>query len=215
MIGLVGAAMAQVGYLNGDGKPDSGGGSSPGAQAAPAGRLDIDPTAPQPDENQIDGAARQAPNLTFSYFRQLGSTFDPRTTDTTYLYNFNGCIHLTAGDNRVMVDIQIPNGSTIKYLRGYVNDTSNSQAVNLWLTRFEPGVSSSDLIAMDSGIAYNSGYKSFLSQEITQTVDTVNYSYMVIAGMPNNATAITQLCGIRVAYYAPVVFTLFAPLTHR
>jgi hypothetical protein len=215
LIGIVGAAAAQAGILQGDWRP-----SEPGAAAeahsgpAPAGRLDIDPNGPQPDENPPAGARPQAPNLSFSYLRGVGAAFKPRTSASTYSYDITGCIHGTGGgDSYYVEELHLPQGATIKYLRGYAMDTTNSNAVLLYLTRYDPGLSTTDILSINSDVAFAGGYETFLSQEITETVDNLNYSYIALAYLSNDPA--TLLCGIRVAYYAPVTFALFAPIVRR
>jgi hypothetical protein len=164
--------------LGGDGKPAG----SSAAKAAP----ELGP---------------DAPDLTFSYYRLVGTAFNPRTSTTTFGYNFNGCIYETGGtDNRFMAPLQVPHGATLKYLRLYYDDSSTTTDLTAWITRYQPGVTSEDLTSLSS--SGSSGYGTTLSPEITHTVDTANWAYTIIVA-PNANAATNSLCGIRVAYYTP------------
>jgi hypothetical protein len=92
-----------------------------------------------------DARRANAPAATFSYFRLVGTAFNVRTTTTTYAYNFNGCIYETGGtDNRFMAPLLIPDGSIIKFLRIYYDDTSAGSDLTAWITRYQTGVTSED-----------------------------------------------------------------------
>lgn len=154
-----------------------------------------------------------APTVSFSYFRLLGTAFNPRTTTTTYAYGSNGCIYETGGaDNRFMAPLLIPDGSVIKYLRVYYDDTSAGTDLTFWLTRYQPGVSSEDLTSMTS--SGSAGYGTALSPEITHTVDLTNWAYTIIVA-PNANAASNAICGIRVAYYAPSIFGVALPIIQK
>lgn len=155
-------------------------------------------------------AAPSVPAATFSYYRLLGTAFNPRTSTTTFDYGSYGCIYETGGsDNRFMAPLLIPNGSVIKFLRIYYNDTSAGTNLTAWITRYQPGVTSEDLTTVTS--TGSSGYGSTLSPEITHTVDIDNWAYTIVVA-PNANANTNAICGIRVAYYAPSIFGAFLPI---
>jgi hypothetical protein len=177
-----GEALLLPASLGGDGNPEG----SYRAQAV----AELGPDAPE------------EPDATFSYFRLVGTAFNPRTSTTTFSYSFNGCIYESGGtDNRFMAPLLVPHGSVLKYLRLYYDDTSAGSNLTAWLTRYQPGVTSEDLTAVDS--TGSSGYGVVLSPEITHTVDLVNWAYTIIIA-PNANASTNAFCGIRVAYYAPL-----------
>jgi len=104
-------------------------------------------------------------------------------------------------------ELHIPDGSVIKYLRLYYNDTSATGNVAAYLTRYGAGTSTSDLVSVSS--SGSSGVGTVLSVEITHTVSNAAYAYTLI-GWPGAATSQLQICGIRVAYYAPLPEVQFA-----
>jgi hypothetical protein len=151
----------------------------------------------------------EALDQTFSYFRLVGTAFNPRTSTTTFAYGFNGCVYITGGsDNRFMAPLFLPDGAEIKYLRFYYDDTNAGSNLTAWITRYQPGVTSEDLTTVNSTAA--SGYGTSLSPEITHTVDLTSWAYTLIVAPNGNGTA-NQFCGVRVAYYAPTIFPAFLP----
>jgi hypothetical protein len=166
-----------------------------------------------PDNGPDARSTGNAPTVSFSYFRLVGTAFNPRTSATTFAYNSNGCIYETGGsDNRFMAPLLIPDGSVIKYLRFYYDDTSSGSNLTAWITRYQPGVSSEDLTSVTS--ITNTGYGTTLSPEITHTVDLTNWAYTIIVA-PNANAATNSICGIRVAYYAPPIFGTFLPVVRK
>lgn len=166
-----------------------------------------------PDNGPDARTTANAPTATFSYYRLVGTAFNPRTSTTTFAYNFNGCVYETGGaDNRFMAPLLIPEGSIIKFVRFYYDDTSAATDLTAYLTRYQPGVANEDLTSVDS--TGSAGYGSILSPEITHTVDLANWAYTIIIA-PNGNASTNSFCGIRVAYYAPSIFGSFLPTVYR
>ena len=166
-----------------------------------------------PDNGPDARNTANAPTASFSYFRLVGTAFNPRTSTTTFAYNFNGCIFESGGtDNRFMAPLLIPDGSVIKYLRIYYDDTAAGTDLTAWLTRYQPGVSSEDLTSVTS--SGSAGYGTTLSPEITHTVDLTNWAYTILVA-PNANAATNSICGIRVTYYAPSIFGAFLPVIQK
>jgi hypothetical protein len=140
---------------------------------------------------------------TFSYYNILGSALRPRNSANTYAYTANGCLYVTSGTvgDRLQFPLLIPDDSVIKYLRFYYVDT-NATDMTAWITRYLPGQSSSDVgIVSSSGSA---GFGTALSTEITHSVDNAG-NYTINVGWNANDTT-QQICGVRVAFYAPTLF---------
>lgn len=180
-----------------------GDGNSPGSAPLPGG----------PDTAPDARSTANAPAASFSYHRLIGTAFNPRTSTTTFAYNFNGCVYETGGsDNRFMAPLLIPEGSVIKYLRFYYNDTADGTDLTVWLTRYQPGEANEDLVSVSSAGA--SGYGTVVSDEITHTVDLTSWAYTIIIA-PNGNASTNSFCGIRVAYYAPSIFGAFLPVVRK
>ena len=155
----------------------------------------------------------QSPNTGFSYYSILGTAFTPISSGAAYDYDGGGCIHQTVDPVvNFQAPLNLPPGSVIKYVRFYYYDASIYD-MNLWLRRYQPGDSNSTLaIATSSGTA---GLGSALSEEITETVDTTNYVYALTWGPVSPTSNGQQICGVRVAYYAPQIFGAFLPSIQR
>jgi hypothetical protein len=170
-------------------------------------------TALSDDGPDARRATANAPAVSFSYFRLIGTAFNPRTSATTFAYGLNGCIYETGGtDNRFMAPLLIPDGSVIKFLRVYYDDTSAATNLTFYLTRYQPGVTSEDLTSVSS--SGSAGYGTVLSPQITHTVDLANWAYTLIVA-PNGNTSANSFCGIRVAYYAPSIFGVALPIIQK
>ena len=192
MLSSSGVALAQP--------PDTAGAAQTRPETGDGGTGGVKPGDAGPHPDWADEPLM--PQISFSYYRLVGTAFNQRTTATTFAYNFNGCVYETGGtDNRFMAPLLVPAGSTIKYLRLYYDDTNAGTDLTAWLTRYQPGVSSEDLTSVTS--SGSSGYGTTLSPEITHTVDLTNWAYTVIIA-PNANAASNSFCGVRVAYYAPV-----------
>lgn len=162
-------------------------------------------TAASSADLRSPGLAEEAdsPLASFSYYYVLGMQMQPRASETTFGYIAEGCVHLTGGtDNRLVFPLLLPEGSIIKYLRIYFDDTNAGVDLTAWLTTYDSGVSSTDLVSVAS--SGSAGVGSALSAQLTETFDSsFNYS-LIVAPNVNNSTV--QICGVRVAYYAPIIF---------
>jgi hypothetical protein len=168
-----------------------------------------------PDENHLTAA--NAPAATFSYYQVTGATLRGRNSTTGYLYDGAGCSHVTAGSDKGRIlntELPLPDGAVIKYLRVYYRDTNPANGVEGYITRYQPGVGTTDLVHAGSTNAFIGGYGLVVSAEITETVNNTIYAYTLI-GWPDAIGVDNQICGLRVAYYAPVTFGAFLPLVHR
>lgn len=160
------------------------------------------PAPLMPDDNHPNPDSPEAPQLTFSYYTVSGATLRGRSSTTGYTYQGLGCSYATAGDRLLNTELPIPDGATIKYLRVYYYDTNATAGVRGYVTRYQPGVATSDLVTVASTAAFAGGYGFTVSTAITEIADNTDYAYTVI-GWPDQASSSLQICGLRVAYYAP------------
>jgi hypothetical protein len=120
-----------------------------------------------------------------------------------------------SGAGRILnTDMAIPDGSVIKYLRGYCRDTNAANGVEGYITRYQPGVGTSDLVHAGSSDAFAGGYGFVVSQEITETMSNTPYAYTLI-GWPDDVNVANQICGLRVAYYLPIVVQIYLPSVRK
>lgn len=162
-----------------------------------------------PDDNPPEGTARtqgtQASTQTFHYFQVSGATLRGRSSSTGYAYDAVGCTHVTSGTGigRILnTELILPDEAIIKYLRLYYRDTEPTKVVRGFITRYDPGIATLDLISVGSTAAFVGGYGFVVSPEITETVNNTRYAYTLI-GWPDDVGATLQICGLRVAYYLP------------
>ncbi len=194
--------------------PDSGDATSPTATPLPPngdGQLASEPNR-KPLMPEIGPDAPNQPDLSFSYYKVIGTAFHPRMSTSTYSYSSNGCMYQNGGaDFRFQAPLVLPEGSEIKYVRIYYLDTLATD-MTVWLTRYEPGQANLDLVSVQS--SGSGGYGTVLSALITQTVDMATYAYVLTWGT-SSATSGNQICGVRVAYYAPSIFGTFLPVIRK
>ncbi len=215
---LLGAGASLAQWTRPDTEPDSEYSdlpSEPRVDAAPA----YDSTTPvglPPDENPSTYAPSE-PNLTFSYYQVAGATLRGRNSATGYAYDSAGCSHVTIGTGTGQIlntELILPDNSVIKYLRVYYRDTNAANGVEGYITRYQPGVATVDLVHTGSSDAFTGGYGFVVSQEITETVNNTSYAYTLI-GWPDAANVNNQICGLRVAYYAPPHYFVALPIMRR
>ncbi|MBP7777582.1 MAG: hypothetical protein KA371_10670 [Acidobacteria bacterium] len=162
-----------------------------------------------PDENRAAGSDRAGAAVaqSFSYYQVAGATLRGRSSTTDYAYAGSGCAYVTAGVGTGAIlntELALPDGAVIKYLRLYYYDSNAASAVQGYLTRYQPGTGSADLVSTASTATYAGGYGFTVSGEITETVNNSLYAYTLI-GWPGALGSTNQVCGLRVAYYAPSI----------
>jgi hypothetical protein len=200
-IGVVAILVSGAGVVAAQGPKTGDGGDSSGTSSQDSAAWAAGPDAP------VNAAA------TFSYFYILGSQLQPRSSTLAFGYDGVGCLHVTGGsDSRLSFPVIIPDGSVIKFVRIYYRDTSPGSDMTVWLTKYRPGLSSDDLVSVSSIGSGGLGFA--VSNEITATVSgssgqlTLNYAW-------GTTDSSNQICGVRVAYYAPSVVATFLPAVLR
>jgi hypothetical protein len=214
---LVGAAIAQAIKANSD------------TQDAPvytpgiaygvideSGQAILTPGMLYPDENppQTAAFAPNAPNASFSYYFVSGATLVARSSSASYTYDSLGCVYVGTDGLVLNTDLQLPVGSEIKYLRLYYNDTNNPGYITGYISKYPPSDSVIDVVTVSSPSTGAPGPGFVVSSRITETVDYENYPYLLI-GRPTKGNFNLRICGMRVAYYAPVIGYTFMPIIHK
>lgn len=186
------------------------GGPPPAPDLAAFTSADWSESNPAPDE-----MSPRSPAATFSYYTVAGTTLAPRTSTNERAYGSTGCQYMTSGSGTGLIantELHLPEGSVIKFIRVYYNDTNASGTVQGFLTRYAPGTAASDLVSASSTGSFSGGFGFTVSGEITETVNNASYAYTLI-GWPSAASSTLQVCGIRVAYYAPNSGTFLPVIT--
>ena len=153
---------------------------------------------PQPDKPGY-GEARGPEWTDFYYTFVAGSSLRPRDSSSAWRYPGVGCVYINNGNQLMTVDLNIPSGARIDYLRLYYRDTSanNSRA---WITTYDGAGAATDLTNVAS--AGNSGYGTTLSPLVSHVVNNASRSYSLNWRADQTGTSM-QLCGLRVAYRLP------------
>jgi hypothetical protein len=168
-----------------------------------------------PDDNPPEGI--NVPARQYSYYLVSGATLRGRSSITEYTYAGSGCTYTTIGTDTQRIlnsELNLPQNSTIKYLRLYYNDSNPNSGVDGFLTRYKPGQLATDLTAAGSPDAFAGGFGFVVSPEITETVINSDYAYTLI-GFPDENNIANQICGLRVAYYPPYYGIVYLPSIHR
>ena len=142
----------------------------------------------------------------FKYVHITGNTFVPRAGDVTKNWANPGCIYLGSPGGTLAARLDLPKDATIKYLRIYYDVTHPTERMTAWLVRYNTAATTySDLASVLSSTG-GSGVGTSLSAEITETVNTLSYSYELNVYMPAYSTV--AFCGVRIAYYDPRYLTI-------
>jgi hypothetical protein len=216
-LALVGAAIAQAIQANSDTQDPPG--YVPGIAygvSDETGQTLSSPGMLFPDENPPLSAALalNAPAASFSYYFVSGATLVARSSSNSYTYDSLGCTYVGSDGLVLNTDMQIPVGSEIKYLRVYYNDTNNPGYITGYISKYPPSESVVDVAAVSSPSTGTPGVGFVVSARITQTVDYENFPYILIA-RPSDANSNLRICGLRVAYYAPVIGYTFMPIISK
>ena len=174
-----------------------------------------------PDENPVvEGAAAPAGvDATFKYYTVSGATLRGRSSTATFSYSGLGCVYsqdADSSDRLLNTELHIPDDATIKYLRLYYYDTNAAARPRAYLTYYVPGSTTLDLIAIDilAMDASVPGYGFVVSEEVTHTVNNISQAYTLM-GWPSAAVNNIMICGLRVAYYDPVVYRVSMPIIRK
>jgi hypothetical protein len=98
------------------------------------------------------------------------------------------------------LNLQLPQGSRIDYLRIFYYDKSPAIDSSAWITIYDGLGSISDLTTINS--SGSAGFGTTLSPYVGHIVDNLTYSY-VLNWRPEQLGSNMQLCGFRVAYRLP------------
>ncbi len=172
-----------------------------------------------PDENpsasSLQSNSAYALSNTFSYYQVTGTALTARNSSTEYVYLNNGCVSVTAGSILMLnTDMHLPNGAMIKYIRLIYDDISSTENITAFLTRYEPGLSYTDLVSTSSTTIYAGGYGYAVSGEISEIVNNGKYAYALLV-KPSTSGTDLKICGVRVAYYAPLSPNVFLPAIQK
>ena len=144
----------------------------------------------------------------FHYEYVSGSTLRPRDNSSGWDYSGTGCVSRSSGSELFNINLSLPEGSRIDYLRIYYYDTSGSNDSRAWITTYNASGGYSDITTVTS--AGSGGYGTRLSSYLGHVVNNASNSYVLNWSANQNGSSM-RLCGLRVAYRTPTQ-DLFMPL---
>ena len=151
----------------------------------------------------IQSAAAQTGEVVWSSFRYsfaIGSTMQPRDSDSGWSYDGPGCVSLVNGSDLFTLHVDLPEGSRVDFLRLFYYDTSASNS-KAFLTTYDGAGGFEDLTSVDS--AGDAGYGTTLSPYLGHVVDNSDQGYELI-WVANTTGSSMRLCGMRIAYRLPI-----------
>jgi hypothetical protein len=154
-----------------------------------------------------------------SVFQRIaGSNFQPRDSDTTFSYFGGGCMQRDAnvGDSWFTVDLQVPNGALLDFLRVYYYDIDANYDINSELWAFDSAGGTSLIAEADS--SGTPGYSSAGSDFFEHAVDNLNETLVIVTSIQGGVGNTLALCGVRVRYqysiaanFLPAVLNMNTP----
>jgi hypothetical protein len=190
------------------------------AGAAPAGRAMAGPdrTAPLPAYLPPPQAPDQPDTLssTLSYYFISGNTFTADLGSSVYARQTSGCVNQMPIGNAFSAPVHLPQASVVVSVTLYTYDTAITTTVSTAYFIFNNGQGTGGYTLSADSAPNTAGYQHHQSTVSNPTtIDNQDASYMVQWVKPNSNTddsPYLSLCGVRVAYYAPVAAT-FLPVT--
>lgn len=143
----------------------------------------------------------------FRYLRLPGSAFHPVSNGVTFSYSGSGCINRAGATTALFTHkVVLPQGSTVKYMRVYYNDTS-ADDLSAFFTSYDMEGNFNEHTSV--GSSGNAGFGSDLSPEITKVVDHFVEPFVVTVNMDGSVDSTLQFCGVRIAYIDVADDTIF------
>lgn len=184
--------LAKWGFWNTS--ADAPSGMPPALLSAPDGVL-----SPLPDD-EIDTSSLV---LGVRSWRVTGSALKPRENDVSYSVAGTGaCTYVTSGDASTVwnTDPGLPDGTVVRTLRMYYNDTSASNST-AWFTVYD--LYGSIVQEWSVSTSGSSGNSFSDSAAINHTINYAAYNYL-LNWRPLVTGSTMQLCGFRVFHETPL-----------
>jgi hypothetical protein len=153
-----------------------------------------------------EGPAERSPLPSTHSFRIAGSSIKPRSNNVDYqVSGSGGCVFVSGGSATAVwnAPLWLPRDATVNYLRIYYDDTSGSNSM-AWFTVYDLYGNIVDEFSVSSDGSAGNGYSD--TALIEHQIDYSRYSY-VVNWRPNVTGSAMQLCGFRLYYFDPNVFS--------
>lgn len=190
-------------------------------QAAASAPQMVAPDTPAPLPQYISGdqppeqPAALASQL--SYYFISGNTFTPGGS-VPFARQVTGCVNQMPLGIPFSAPVHLPQGSQVVSITLYTYDSVITTTVSTAYFILNDGKGNGGYTVSANSPANTSGYRQNTSTENNPvTIDNQNYNYLVEwrkqLGTPDSP--LLSLCGVRVAYYAPLGAVLYLPVIRR
>ncbi len=171
-----------------------------------------------PPPSRISGGvqAQVAPaalSSTLSYYFVSGAEFVPYGQSTTFFHQVTGCVNQVPVGHPFTAGVHLPQGSQVRTITLYTyNDTITSTVLSTayFIISDAKGVSA---YTVSASANHSTGpeYQQATSPDNNPwTIDNQNYAHHVEWRL-NAPSTLHSLCGIRIAYYAPLFPAAYLP----
>jgi hypothetical protein len=195
-------------------------GGQNGQSVAPAPRIvgfDI-PAPPQPYVSTAQSAASPvALSSTLSYYFISGNTFTPGGP-VSYSRQVTGCVNQMPQGVPFSAPVHLPQGSQVVSITLYTYDSVITTTTSTAYFILDDGKGNGGYTVSANSPPNTSGYRQTDSAENNPvTIDNQNYNYLVEwrKDLSTPDSALLSLCGVRVAYYAPLSGALHLPIISK
>ncbi len=162
----------------------------------------------------ITSQASLSSNL--SYYFISGNTFTADLGSSFYARQVIGCVNQMPLNFGFSAPVHLPQGSQVVSIRLYSYDSAQLPTTSTGYFIESDGMGNGGYYLSASSQPYTIGYQQNDSNEVNPaTIDNQNYSYLIQWRKSGDTdSTYLSLCGVRVAYYAPLG-TVFLPMIRR
>jgi hypothetical protein len=130
------------------------------------------------------------------FMRFAATTFVPYSSSVSWVYSGGGCIsHTGTGDHWFDIDVQVPTGAELDYVRVYFNDTDGSNDVSAFLFTYDGAGNYTNLATAQS--TGTPGFSDEGSGFFSHIVNTTNESISLRVAVPGTTN---EVCDVRIRY---------------
>lgn len=167
----------------------------PGAAADDGEPAPVRGLATSVEQEELHAPASEAAEAVY-FMRFAATAFVPYSSTTSWDYSGAGCISFTGvADYWFDIDVQVPTGAVLDYVRVFFNDTDATHDVRAILYTFD-GAGGFTSIA-DATSAGTPGFSSEGSGFFSHVVNTTNESIALRLAVPGN---VNEVCDVRIRY---------------
>jgi len=142
-----------------------------------------------------------ATEATSRFVFSSATAFVQYDSTNTWAYGGSGCIYKTGGSDFFDIDLQIPAGVELDFLRIYFNDTDAAFNARATLFSFDGAGGNTSIASAES--SGTPGFDSAGSGFFSHIVENINESLVVRINFLGATTSALEICGVRLRYTAP------------